>query len=75
MIVKEYIAKQSEFTVPKFALERAVKNLNRVEAIALIRIAYRTGEQYASLDDAEDIYTHIIAVTGKETDHGNQSRW
>lgn len=47
--------------VPKYAIERAVRNLDKIEALALIRAAYGDKYQPAPLEEAVEIYTSIMA--------------
>jgi hypothetical protein len=61
MTVEEYIAIPSGFLIPKYSLERAVRNLDRLEALALIRAACHTDGAYATLADAKEIYASIMA--------------
>ena len=61
MTVEEYTDQQTPFMVPKFALERVVKNLNRLEALALLRAACQRDGAYATLADAKEIYTSVLA--------------
>ena len=46
--------------VHQFVIERAVLNLDKIEALALIRGAYADGT-YATLEEAELIYASILA--------------
>lgn len=61
MTVEEY-TNQMNFTLPRFALERAVKNLDRLEAIALLRAACQQDGEYTRLQDAKEIYTSIMGT-------------
>lgn len=61
MTVEEYTAKQNNFTIPKFALERAVKNLDRLEALALLRAVCQQHDTYSTLNEAKEIYTSILS--------------
>lgn len=61
MTVEEYTNTPSGFVVPRFALERAVKNLDRLEALALLRAACHKDGAFATLADVKEIYTSILA--------------
>lgn len=61
MTVEEYTEKQNGFAIPKFALERAVKQLDRLEALALLRATCQQDGAYATLADAKEIYSSILA--------------
>ena len=55
-------AQHPNLSVPQSAVIRAVRNLDKVEALALIRQAYRHPDGgAASLDEAKEIYTSIQA--------------
>ena len=44
-------------SVPQYAIERAILNLPPIEALALIRVAYRDDDgTFASLDDARKLF-------------------
>lgn len=52
--------------VPQSAIIRAVRRLDHIEAIALIRAAYREGNgAYMSLEDAKLIYYSIGELFGE----------
>lgn len=57
---------QEEVTISKSALMRAVHHFNRkglyIEGLALIRAAYSSGGDLATLNDAKYIY---LAITGE----------
>ena len=57
--IEKYIKKQT-LTVPRHAIERAVLNLGKMEAIALIRAAFQEEDGgYATLPTAKVIYSLI----------------
>lgn len=54
-------AKYADLPVPQHVIERAVVNLDKIEAIALIRGSYRQGNgAFASLPEAKMIYADIM---------------
>ena len=61
-------------SVPQYAIERAVLNLSPIEALALIRAAYRDDDgTLASLDDSREIYRAMqyrVSARGKSNELG-----
>ena len=52
---------KDNLTVPRYAIERAVLNLGKMEALALIRASFREkDDRYATLDNAKIIYSLIL---------------
>ena len=57
--VEKYV-KEMAVTVPLYAIERAVLNLGKIEALALIRASFREEDDgYGTLENAKIIY-HLI---------------
>lgn len=59
----EQYSKTTEFTLQRFALERAISHLPRLEALALIR-ALKHEDSFGSLTDAKEIYRQVLITTG-----------
>ena len=62
MTILNQYAKRTEFTISRYSLERTLKALNKLEALALIRAAYKEADGgYASLEHAKQIYALVTA--------------
>ena len=59
--VERFAKEKVGIKVPPYAFDRAVRHLDRLEALALIRAAYKEDDGgYASLTHAKEIYEIII---------------
>ena len=59
--VERFAKEKVTVKVPPHAFDKAVRNLNRLEALALIRASYKEEDGgYATLEHAKEIYEIII---------------
>ena len=57
---EQFATEKVHVLVPTHAFDRAVKNLDRLEALALIRASYHESDGgYATLEHAKEIYEII----------------